>query len=99
MGRVSSEHWVQVKELFDAALEQREEDRARFLDRACADNPALRKEVDSLLQSYDQAESFMESPAVATAAESLLKDQIKLAAGDQIKHYEIISHVGEGGMG
>jgi len=62
MPRVSNEHWVQVKELFDAALERREEDRAQFLDRACADDVTLRKEVESLLQSYDQAESFMDLP-------------------------------------
>ena len=39
------------------------QERAAFLDRACAGNAALRASVESLLAAYD-AGSFLESPAV-----------------------------------
>jgi len=99
MTRVSSEHWRQVKEIFDAALGCEKEDRARFLDAACIDDAALRREVESLLSSHEQSESFMESPAVESAAEALMENQPRLVAGDRVKHYEIVQQLGEGGMG
>jgi len=68
MKRVSTEHWQQVKEIFDAALEREKEDRAHFLDQACVDDAALRSEVESLLDSHEQSQSFMESPSVESAA-------------------------------
>ena len=40
------------------------EERAAFLDQACAGDPELRKSVESLLAAYDEGE-FLESPAVA----------------------------------
>ena len=66
------ENWQQVRDLFDAALARPAEDRAKFLERACAGDEALRREVESLLESDKAAESFMEAPAVAEAAQSLL---------------------------
>src|SRR3954466_12594608 len=40
------------------------QERAAFLDQACAGDPALRDSVDSLLAAYE-AGSFLETPAVA----------------------------------
>jgi eukaryotic-like serine/threonine-protein kinase len=99
MSSVSSEHWQQVKELFEKALEYRGAERAQFLERACGGDVELRKEIDSLLRSYDSADSFMETPAVQSAAESLLGQEKKLLPGQHLRHYEIISCIGEGGMG
>src|SRR5437867_107430 len=39
------------------------QERAAFLDQACAGDPALRNSVDSLLAAYE-AGSFLETPAV-----------------------------------
>src|SRR6185503_8588437 len=41
--------------------------------------------------------SFMESPAVAQAADSLAAP--KLSHGQRVKHYQIVKLIGEGGMG
>jgi hypothetical protein len=57
------ERWQQIDELFQAALEREPAERAAFLDEACAGDQALRKEVESLLRSDEQAESFIETPA------------------------------------
>ena len=69
------ERWLRVKELFEAALEREAEERSAFLDEACAGNESLRVEVEGLIVSYEQDKSFMERPAVAGAARSLLEDQ------------------------
>src|SRR6266540_3216418 len=99
MSKVSPEKWQHVRDLFDAALARPVEERAKFLDRACAGDEALRREVESLLQSDAEAESFMEAPAVAGAAESLLGVEARLSVGQQISHYKIMRWVGQGGMG
>ncbi len=99
MNKVDPQHWQQVKEVFEGALECQGSARTDFLDRVCAGDVTLRAEVESLLRSFQEADSFMESPAVAGAAESLVGEQKKLAAGQLVKHYQVIAPIGEGGMG
>ena len=99
MSDVTKKHWQQVKEIFEGALEREGSEREAFLDRACTGDVALRQEVDSLLRSYGQAGSFMEAPAVALAAESLMGEQKKLVVGQVVKHYQVLGSIGEGGMG
>ncbi len=91
--------WPKVKEIFEGALAQPSARRAAFLDRLCAGDDFLHREVESLLKSYEQAGSFMEAPAVQAAAESFLQaqplapDQRKLVVGQTINHYQIISTI------
>src|SRR3989449_6342194 len=99
MSKVTSENWQQVKELFEAALKRKPVERVAFLDQACAGDEALRREVESLLESYEQAGSFMAAPAVEAAVESLLGEQVKLSPGQRMGHYQIVALIGEGGMG
>ena len=96
---MSPENWQQVRDLFDAALARPAEERAKFLERACAGDEALRREVESLLESDEAAESFIEAPAVAGAAQSLLGVEARLSVGQQISHYKITRWLGQGGMG
>ena len=98
MDRISDQQWQQAKVVFTEALEHPRSERGEFLERACAGDPRLREEVESLLNSYDEAHSFMETPAVASAAESLV-GQPQFAIGQRIKHYEILNLIGKGGMG
>ena len=83
MNKVDPQHWQQVKEVFESALDCQETERTEFLERVCADNGTLREEVESLLRSYGEAGSFMETPAVAGAAESLVGEQKKLSAKER----------------
>src|SRR5215211_5426133 len=89
--------WQRVKEIFEGALERHGAERETFLDRECGEQADVRKEVESLLRSYEVAGSFMESPAVAHAADAFA-DQ-KLPSGQRVKHYQIVNLIGEGGMG
>src|SRR6185503_13818462 len=88
--------WQRVKVIFQGALERQGSEREAFLDRECGEQQELRSEVESLLRSYEVAGSFMESPAVAQAADSLAP---KLNPGQRVKHYQIVNLIGEGGMG
>jgi serine/threonine protein kinase/Tol biopolymer transport system component len=90
------EHRPQATDLFDAALKLQPNERATFLKQACGNDERLRKEVESLLDSYDNAEAF--TPALEIAARMLARSPI--VAPDQIvSHYRIVSSLGEGGMG
>ena len=90
-------NWQRVKEIFQGALERKGAERESFLEQECGDQTTLRREVESLLRSYEVAGSFMESPAVAQAADSLAEP--KLSPGQRVKHYQIVHLIGEGGMG
>jgi serine/threonine protein kinase/Tol biopolymer transport system component len=91
--------WQRVKQIFEGALKLSGAERQQFLDRECGDETELREEVESLLRSYEVAGSFMESPAVAQAAESFIEKGQKLTPGQRVKHYQIVNLIGEGGMG
>src|SRR5215467_8595584 len=59
-----SERWQQVREILDHAISLSPDERSAYLDTACAEDRELRTEVDSLLDSHDQAGSrFLIKPA------------------------------------
>src|SRR2546425_518160 len=55
----------QVERLYHQARERDPHERAAFLDQACGDDDALRREVESLLAEDDGVRSFLETPALA----------------------------------
>ena len=91
-------NWDQIKELFDAALQYNSEERAEFLNRACADEE-VRREVKSLLSSFDHSDRFMEKPLVGELAEALTTQKTSLPKGQFLAHYKIVELLGKGGMG
>ncbi|MDQ3748089.1 MAG: serine/threonine-protein kinase [Acidobacteriota bacterium] len=95
---MAHENWRQVKEIFADVLRQKPEARRQFLNEVCADD-ATRREVESLLSSFDEAESFMENPAVGEVAELLVAENCQLTNGQNFGRYEIIRQIGAGGMG
>jgi eukaryotic-like serine/threonine-protein kinase len=93
------ERWKQIDEVFEAALERGPLERATFLSQACAGDDGLRKQVESLLASEEQARSFIERPAVEIAAESLSNQQTKSMKGRMVGPYKILQPLAAGGMG
>jgi serine/threonine protein kinase len=97
------ERWQQLDKLFQSALEREPEQRAAFLDGACAGDEALRREVESLLAASKEAGSFIERPALEVEARSLADEQGNVGAesmvGKTIGHYRVIALLGLGGMG
>lgn len=96
---MKSERWQKVKGLFDAVVELSPDERKSFLNQSCGNDVELRREVESLLESSEEAKSFMESPAVAEMADVIEGKSKKLEAGKSFAHYEIINQIGVGGMG
>ncbi|MBL8696439.1 MAG: protein kinase [Planctomycetes bacterium] len=81
-----NQDWQQIRELFDAARQLPIEARASFLDRECAGNVELRREVESLLGSQTSPE-LTDGPELAEAP------------GSRIGAYKLLERIGEGGMG
>ncbi len=93
------ERWQQIDQLFHLALAQEANGRAKFLAEECVGDDSLRTEVEALIASHEQAQSFIENPASDLAAEILAKGEHGLIAGQAIGPYKIVSTLGTGGMG
>src|SRR5712664_893375 len=59
--------WRRLSPILDAALELRPEQRAAYLDAACAGDSRLRAAAESLLAAADQATGFLDQPAPVPA--------------------------------
>jgi hypothetical protein len=57
------EKWARVKQIFNAALDVSEAERADFVQSSCADDETLLFEVKSLLEAEKSAREFIEAPA------------------------------------
>ena len=96
---MSSERWQKIDQLFHAALDREPGERAAFLLQACVGDDSLQKEVESLISSHEQSESFIERPAADVAADLLAGAEAQLTPGQSVGPYQIVSLLGEGGMG
>src|SRR5436190_16450806 len=96
---MTSERWQQVNDLFQLAAERAPKERTTFLQTACQGDEGLRREVESLIASYERAENFIESPAFEVVHELLTDDRAGAIVGESIAHYRIESLIGVGGMG
>jgi eukaryotic-like serine/threonine-protein kinase len=96
---MTPERWLRVNELFHSALEREPAQRAAFLDQACADDPELRKEVESLIGSNENSDSFIDPPGFGAAVQLLAEERPGLSVGQRIGNYNILSLLGSGGMG
>ena len=86
---MTPERWERVRDVLGQVLELETDKRSQFLDGACANDPSLRSEVESLLSSDESARSsFLQSPPTPPALK-----------GTRLGDYEIVSLVGSGGMG
>ena len=93
------DNWRKVREIFDAAIRRQPEKRAGFVLEMCDGDQSLFAEVESLLSSHGDAESFLESPAFAEFADELPTENERLKPGKRFGHYEIKRLIGAGGMG
>jgi len=94
---MTPERWARVQEIFAEAVERAPNARAGYLSEACAGDLELRREVDSLLSSHEEASGgFLNSPAVPGAVAA---PRIELKRGTRLGPYEIVSPLGAGGMG
>src|SRR5215471_14112621 len=91
--RATDDLYNDAKRVFADALELEPDKRLDYLARACQANPALYREVVSLLENHDRANSFFEGAVIAN---SVLPDRM---IGRRFGAYKVLRHIGMGGMG
>jgi serine/threonine protein kinase len=96
---MTPQEWLEVKTVLQTALELDSQARVDFLDSACAGQDSVRSEVESLLQSLECGETFLEQPVAIDAADFLVGISPEAGIGRRLGPYELLEHIGEGGMG
>jgi eukaryotic-like serine/threonine-protein kinase len=101
-----AERFGRIERIYHDALRQEEDDRAAFIESACAGDEAMRREVESLLGYEGAATRFIEEPALELAARRIGRDLaasgtggMSLTAGTRLGSYEVLSPIDAGGMG
>jgi len=95
---MTPEQWAQVKEGFHAATELPPAERAAFVRQHCNGDAEMLRELQLLLESHDEAEHFIEQPALASASE-IFSTETGSRVGQSIGHYRVVREIGRGGMG
>src|SRR5262245_26920833 len=97
---------AELETLFLAALDTKSPDeRAAFLDRACADQPGARRDLEQMLAAHARLGDFLDQPAAAFLPANGERDlaflQLSPSAGSlgRLAHYEILQIIGRGGCG
>jgi serine/threonine protein kinase/Tol biopolymer transport system component/tetratricopeptide (TPR) repeat protein len=97
---MTPERWKKVEEVFESALECSPDERRGYLVEACAGDESLRGQVETLLQSYEAAGSFIEAPVLAPdAARTLIDENSPAMIGRRVGSYKLVREIGRGGMG
>jgi serine/threonine protein kinase len=94
---VTPERLRQIERLFHEARERTPAERSAFLVRACANDSALRREVESLLAQAPAG--LIDAPIGALVAELVTGHGPRLAPGSSVGPYQIESLLDVGGMG
>ncbi len=106
---MSAPDWKDIESLFEAALDQPEDERLDWLRRIC-DDPDLFREVAAMLRAADKAETFLSRPASEVASTLIIDSHRNGSRGEEdreewasasgrIGRYRIIERIGWGGAG
>lgn len=105
---MTPERWGYIQGIYHKARELEENERAQFLERACAGDASLRDEVLSLISAgKEMGNSFLEAKTLNAPAQkaAAVPDQTSnfpsanSFIGLQLGNYRILSPLGAGGMG
>ena len=97
---MTPERWQQIKDVFHSALKYEPAQRSIFLSKACDNDAALQREVESLLAAHEKDGSFIDSPAYRAVPDLISDDPpVDLKPGEVLGSYQITSFLNRGGMG
>lgn len=99
-----TDRWLQIKSLFDAALEWGSAERPIRLRQAAGRDEDVVREVEALLDSHERAGDFLIEPLLGAGFdeslyESVLDEQNATPVGSSLGSYRIVREIGRGGMG
>ena len=90
---------MMVEKVFESAIKlATPQERAAYVRGACGEDPALRQQVESLIQPHDEVGGFMPTDpgeTVITIPDRPLSEK----EGTCIGRYKLLQRIGEGGMG
>jgi serine/threonine protein kinase len=81
------QRWAKIEALYYAALARQPDERSAYLAEACAEEPELRREIESLLACAD---GELKGPVASGE---------KWPSGFRLGSYEVVAPLGAGGMG
>ena len=87
--------WERISAVFDEAMARDPAERPQFVGESCADEPEIRRQVESMLAETDRPQ-LIDRPALESIADLLASETL---IGAQIGPYRIESLLGAGGMG
>ncbi|MDT7602253.1 MAG: eukaryotic-like serine/threonine-protein kinase, partial [Acidobacteriota bacterium] len=106
---MSPERWKQIEDVFQAALDLPEGERAVYISATCAGDEELREQVEALIAQHGEAGDFIETPAVVSSGFRVSTDAHATnpmtgafddpAIGRRLGAYKIVRELGRGGMG
>jgi serine/threonine protein kinase len=98
--RLNPERWQEVSRIFRSAIELDGEAREAYLATECAHDDSIREEVSRLISSHEKAsaEDFINTPPNAKSNSSDSEDR-RLTNGQWLGPYQVMKHLGTGGMG
>ncbi|MEM7356421.1 MAG: serine/threonine-protein kinase, partial [Acidobacteriota bacterium] len=91
------EHWQEVQQLFEGALERPSEEVSAWLDEACGGDESLKAEVEELLRSDFEAASFIRTEVGSGSGPPKAVAQVPQTS--RFGKYEIEKKIGQGGFG
>ena len=94
---MTPERWQRIKELFHAAVKLEPAQRLSYLERACADEPSLSKEVEALICAEGPAKDLLgSSPFEIDDTSARSAEVLRL---EKFGRYRFTEWIGRGGMG
>jgi eukaryotic-like serine/threonine-protein kinase len=96
---MDARRWAMIESLYDTALAKEPGERSSYLSQACREHPELQAEVESLLRCAGEE---LNSPLKDCSGPPGLLYDVAFAparVGDKLGPYEIVAHIGSGGMG
>ncbi len=95
-----SEPERQIMSLLGEAVEQSSpEERAAFLDKACAGDADRRARVEELLRAHQAAGNFLQGNRPPAEPIATVEEPIREGPGTAIGPYKLLEQIGEGGFG
>jgi len=95
---MTPEHWQRVQDVLADAIDCPASGRPALLDARCAGDPALRREVESLLIAHDSEGVVDRLGALVKPPGTWLPEQVMEWSGRRIGHYLVEDPLGAGGM-
>ncbi len=95
---MTPERWHKIEEIYQTVVDLPPAERASRLTQFCADDTALRREIEALLAEDETADDFLQAPIKQVASTLQLRHEDDLV-GQDIGPYHIRRLLGQGGMG